>query len=101
MNTSHDNVLYRKLDQPITREAAQAHMDRFFEGLRTLREECHIPNLLVVSGVTLLDDNGAEFDTLSVHHLGETSKAVGMAAYCYGKMQADQQAYIGRLLKSK
>ena len=47
--------LFRKLSEPITDEQADKNLEKFHEELKRLREECHIPNLVLICSVNIED----------------------------------------------
>lgn len=91
---------YARLAEPFAdADALNEACKRFADGLSKLREECGIPEVVATIGGRYLDAEGDPVDGVTVIQFGDATKAEGLAAYLYGKVTAEREALVARMLK--
>lgn len=101
-NWKDDPGNYNKLSQPHeSKEKVQEQIDAFFAKVSEARKEHNISDILVVVKDSLVYESG-EIGTFLFHsQYGNMLNGVEMAAYVYGKLQAEQRERINTLLTGK
>jgi hypothetical protein len=96
--------LFREMNEPYANATeAQSSMDAFAEGVKKLREEHKVTNVLVVVNYNIVHEDSEEgegeyFGTLS---FGNSLQMLPMAAYAYGHQREAQNEAIAKLLKGR
>ena len=101
-NWKDDPENYNKLIVPHeSKEKVQESLDAFFAKVSAARKEHKIADILVVVKDSLVYDSG-EIGTFLFHsQYGNMLNGVEMAAYVYGKLQAEQRERINKLMAGK
>lgn len=91
-----DNAKYHKLNQPLDKETVNANIEKFGEELSEIREKYNIPDLfIVVRGSVQYEDKVSEY--LTATSMGDSLKAIALAAFGYGQAKADHRELINKL----
>ena len=92
--------LYRQLSEPFpTPEAASAAIEAFWEELEEIRKKHKIPDVHMVLAWKSLGSDGQPGEYTASAHLGNELMAEPMAAYAYGKEQADRRERIASVVE--
>jgi hypothetical protein len=92
-----DNELYRRMCEPMeSEEAATESMKKFNAGIRALREECHIHDVIVVFQATVTTKDGEAELNGSIHIGCEAIQDI-MLAKELGKVNSSRMLYLERL----
>jgi hypothetical protein len=76
-----DDQLYARLSQPYpTADAASEALQRFTDGVRRLREECGVPEVVLVAAAHVADGLGARVASLAC---GDSVISAQLAAHGY------------------
>ena len=100
MGTEQNPKLWREMQEPHkTVDVANEAADAFYKGVQALREQHMMADVLVVTQMRFLLEDGTEGEGLTMLALGDSQHSESMAAYAYGKCVAQRQETISRLLK--
>lgn len=92
--------LYHKLSEPFpTYEAASEAIDAFWVDLEEIRKKHKIPDIHLVLAWKALGSDGQPGEYTASAHLGNELMAESMAAYAYGKEQADRRERIASVVE--
>lgn len=90
---------YREMSVPFFGpEAANLALEAFYDDVRAARQKHRIADVLTVVSVNVIYDEGGEGAALSHSHNGDPMKAESMAAYVFGREQADRKAWLNKLV---
>lgn len=93
-------AIYRKLCVPKdTAEQANQDLNEFFMELAALREKYGLPDVLCVVAVNVNYGDGQEGEAVTYMNYGQRAKVESLAAYAYGRAQAESRAIINQLFK--
>lgn len=98
--TEQNPKLWREMNEPhesveVANEAARA----FYDGVKALREQHRMADVVIVTQMRFMQTDGAEGEGLTMLALGDSLHAESMAAYAYGKCVEQRQSMISSLLK--
>jgi hypothetical protein len=90
---------YREMSKPFAdNEQAEKALRAFYRGIEALRVECKIPDLVVAMRVTTAGADGEEPESGVVFTFGDLMHAAAIAAFAYGKLQADAQHAVENMV---
>lgn len=91
---------YYKLNRPFnTPEKANEAIGAFYEAVSELRNKHEIPDVLIVIKGSAIYEDGKAGEFLNLLQFGNQLNGVPMAAYAYGKLQAENIEIVNKLMK--
>lgn len=97
----HQPDLFRRMAEPHeSHDQCCDALNAFHADLRVLREKHKMANLFVVVGDSYRDDDGEPVDIVVTMTCGDMNRMEMLAAYGFGKMQADREATVARALSN-
>lgn len=99
--TKFDVENFLKNQQPHTdADAANEAVNKFFDGVEKLRNECQISNVVLALNLNVTYPSG--IGTATTHMiLGSDSEAEVLAAYMYGSLRSERLETLNKLLAGK
>lgn len=90
--------LFRELSEPFpTMDALTAALDAFTKDLGEIREKHRIANVYCVLAFSVIE-NGEETESMSSVSFGDSLRRQPMAAWAYGREQADHEALMRHIV---
>ena len=100
MNQTANPELYRKLSEPFgSKEEADTEIAAFFEAVSQLRQKHLMPDVIVMAQANVIHE-GDETIMQATAGFGDPLRMVTMLAQALGREQAENDAYLGKLLKA-
>lgn len=91
---------YRRMSEPFEGpEAANKALKDFFTELGDLRKKHRIADCLTVVSINVKYEDGEEGSAMLRFSFGDPLKPVSLAAWLYGREQADHREMINKMLK--
>lgn len=98
----NDPKNYHRLSQPHESLAkANEAVDNFYQKVKEAREQYGIADILVVIKDSAFLENGETGEFIQHSQFGHQLNGVAMAAYAYGKIQAENKEFVSGLLAGK
>ncbi len=95
-----DSKLYRKLSEPTSIEQANANLDKIYAALTTIREQCHIADMIVIIKVAIETGEGEEGYIPTEMQFGNLVEHEQMVARSLGVIQGHRQMLIAAISKA-
>ena len=97
-NFKSDLENYYKMSEPHeSSQKANEDLQKFYDKVQEARKEFKIADVVVIVKDSAIYDDGKVGEFFSCAHYGNQLNAIAMAAYAYGKLQADQRELINKL----
>lgn len=94
----NDPANYRALSLPFASPAeANDALEAFLEDVSLARQKHRIRDVLTIASLSVSYQTG-EGDAITLRHVGDTLRAVSMAAYAYGVELAQSRETLNRLM---
>lgn len=98
----NDPENYYKMSEPHeTPEKAQEALQKFHDKVAEARKEFMIADVLVVTKDSVRYGDGTVGQFMQHGQIGNQLNGVAMAAYAYGKLQAEQTELLNKLIGQK
>ena len=94
-----DSKLYRKLSEPTSIEQANANLDKLHAALTTIREQCHIVDMVVIVRVAIETGEGEGYIPTEMQ-FGNLVEHEQMVARSLGVIQGHRQMLIAAISKA-
>ena len=91
-----DSKLYRKLSEPTSIEQANANLDKLHAALTTIREQCHIVDMVVIVRVAVETGEGEGYIPTEMQ-FGNLVEHEQMVARSLGVIQGHRQMLIAAI----
>lgn len=96
-----DSRLYRKLSEPTSIEEANANLDKLHAALTTIREQCHIADMVVIVKVAIETGEGEGEGYIPTEmQFGNLVEHEAMVARSLGVIQGHRQMLIAAISKA-
>lgn len=90
---------YHNMSQPHEREdKATEALQGFYDAISEARKKFKIADVLVVTKDSLRYEDGKVGDFMQHSQFGNQLNGVAMAAYAYGKLQAEEREMLNKLI---
>ena len=94
-----DSRLYRKLSEPTSIEEANANLDKLHAALTTIREQCHIADMVMIVKVAIETGEGEGYIPTEMQ-FGNLVEHEAMVARSLGVIQGHRQMLIAAISKA-
>jgi len=99
--TIDDSKLFREMSEPhTTKDALNDDLLKFYEGVRALRKECHLQNVVCLVQTPYMVEDKECLGT-AVQTVGDRTQAQALCAYAYGSLRSEWADDLAQMLKGK
>ena len=100
MKKTNDPSNYYAMSHPFEGEnKANETLELFYQKVSEARQECNIADVLIVTKDSILYPDGQIGGFMQHSQTGDSTNGVIMAAYVYGKVQAEHRELLNKLAK--